>query len=202
MYQMGNYSTARLCGCKLLRRKRIAPNLARPNAQFGRNFAAQNVTGGRMAITIREASSADAQLIVDLITELARYEQEEDSVKVTAADLYRQMTQERPPFACAIAENDGRAVGFALYFFAYSTWEGKQTLYLEDLYVSPEFRGTGAGAKLMGYLADVANERNCARFEWSVLDWNTAAIGFYNRIGAKPVAGWTRYRVDPKLIAC
>ncbi len=88
-----------------------------------------------------------------------------------------------------------------MYFYAYSTWEGRQTLYLEDLYVSPDYRGTGAGATLMSHLALVANQKNCARFEWSVLDWNELAIRFYDRIGAKPVAGWTRYRVDPKRIA-
>lgn len=154
-----------------------------------------------MAISIRQAKSADAQLLFDLITELARYENEEHSVKVTASELRLQMQQDNPPFECAIAESDGKPVGFALYFYAYSTWEGKQTLYLEDLYVSPDYRGTGAGAKLMSHLALVANQNNCARFEWSVLDWNELAIRFYDRIGAKPVAGWTRYRVDPKRIA-
>lgn len=154
-----------------------------------------------MAISIRQATSADAQLLFDLITELARYEREAHSVRVTASDLRQQMQKENPPFECAIAELDGKPAGFALYFYAYSTWEGKQTLYLEDLYVSPEFRGTGAGASLMAHLAAVASEKNCARFEWSVLDWNERAINFYNRIGAKPVAGWTRYRVDPKRIA-
>lgn len=155
-----------------------------------------------MSITMRDATAKDAQLLVDLITELARYEREGHSVKVTALDLQRQMSQENPPFQCVIAEVNGRAAGFALYFYAYSTWEGKQTLYLEDLYVSPQFRGTGAGAKLMAYLADVATQKNCARFEWSVLDWNQQAIGFYNRLGARPIAGWTRYRLDPKQIAC
>ena len=154
-----------------------------------------------MAISIRQATSADAQLLFDLITELARYEKEEHSVRVTASDLRHQMQQDNPPFECAIAEADGKPAGFALYFYAYSTWEGKQTLYLEDLYVSPQHRGTGAGASLMSHLAAVASEKNCARFEWSVLDWNELAINFYNRIGAKPVAGWTRYRVDPKRIA-
>ena len=154
-----------------------------------------------MAVSIRQATSDDAQLLFELITELARYENEEHSVKVTVSELRHQMQQANPPFECAIAESDGTPVGFALYFFAYSTWEGKQTLYLEDLYVSPKHRGTGAGAKLMSHLALVANQNSCARFEWSVLDWNELAIGFYDRIGAKPVAGWTRYRVDPKCIA-
>ncbi len=155
-----------------------------------------------MAISIRRATADDAQLLFDLITELARYEREEASLKVTAPDLQDQMQQDKPPFECAIAELDGKPVGFALYFFAYSTWEGKPTLYLEDLYVCRQFRGTGLGASLMSHLAQVARERNCARFEWSVLDWNEKAIGFYNRLGAKPVSGWMRYRIDPDLIAC
>jgi len=154
-----------------------------------------------MALTIRRARTADAQVVLNLITELARFEREEDSVKVTVEALTEQMQRENPPFACAIAEVDGMPIGFALYFFAYSTWEGKQTLYLEDLFVLPQHRGTGAGGSLMSYLASVATENDCARFEWSVLDWNETAIGFYNRIGAKPVTGWMRYRVDPSCIA-
>ncbi len=154
-----------------------------------------------MAISIRRATAADAQLLHDLITELARYEKEERSVKVTARELQSQLQQPNPPFECAIAEADDEPIGFALYFYAYSTWEGKRTLYLEDLYVSPEARGTGAGAKLMSYLAEVARANNCPRFEWSVLDWNELAIGFYNKLGASPVAGWTRYRVDPTRLA-
>lgn len=155
-----------------------------------------------MAIQIRRANPDDSLVLIYLIRELARYEKEEQSVKVSASELEYQMQQDNPPFQCLLAEADGVPIGFALYFFAYSTWEGKQTLYLEDLYVSAEFRGTGAGAKLMSRLAEIASENDCARFEWSVLDWNEQAIGFYNRIGARPVAGWTRYRVDPKLVAC
>lgn len=155
-----------------------------------------------MAISIRQATADDAQLLLNLITELARYEKEEQSVKVSAAALREQMLEDKPPFQCLIAESEDVPVGFALYFYAYSTWEGRQTLYLEDLYVSPQHRGTGAGARLMAQLAAIARERDCARFEWSVLDWNEPAIGFYNRIGANPLAGWTRYRVDPNAIAC
>ncbi len=155
-----------------------------------------------MALAIRRATPADAQTILNLITALAQYEKEEASVKVTADELCSQLQQEKPPFECAVAEVDGLPIGFALYFFAYSTWEGRQTLYLEDLFVLPQYRGTGAGARLMAHLAGVARESDCARFEWSVLEWNEPAIGFYNRIGAKPVTGWMRYRVDPRSIAC
>lgn len=135
-----------------------------------------------------------------MICDLARYENEERSVKVTAADLDRQLSQAPPPFECAIAEIEGVPCGFALYFYSYSTWEGSRTLYLEDLFVSPEFRGAGIGAAVMLYLAHIAYQRECRRVEWSVLDWNESAIGFYERLGAKPVAGWTRYRMDAGAI--
>lgn len=153
-----------------------------------------------MAVSIRVATPADSNLLYRMIRELACYENEERSVKVTAADLYKQLNQPSPPFECAIAELDGSPCGFALYFYAYSTWEGTRTLYLEDLYVSPEFRGSGAGAALMMFLAQTAREQQCRRFEWSVLDWNQSAIDFYERLGATPINGWTRYRLDAARI--
>jgi len=149
-----------------------------------------------MTVISRRATSDDASLLYGMIRDLARYEREENSVKVLPEELHAQMSQDAPPFECLIAEVDGKPCGFALYFFAYSTWEGTRTLYLEDLFVYPEFRGVGAGAALMRELARTARERNCKRFEWSVLDWNQTAIDFYERLGAKPVSGWTRYRVD------
>lgn len=153
-----------------------------------------------MAISIRRAKPADSMLLFHMIHELACYENEERSVKVTAADLYQQLHQPSPPFECAIAESDGKPCGFALYFYAYSTWEGSRTLYLEDLYVTPECRGSGAGAALMMFLAQTAREQQCRRFEWSVLDWNQSAIDFYERLGARPINGWTRYRLDAAKI--
>ncbi len=122
-------------------------------------------------------------------------------MKVSQEDLYRQLSESNPPFECAVAEVDRQVAGFALYFYAYSTWEGSRTLYLEDLYVRAQFRKSGLGAALMRFLTKVAHERQCRRFEWSVLDWNEAAIGFYRRLGAKPVPGWTRYRMDAETIA-
>ena len=147
-------------------------------------------------LTIRQAVTADADLIHLLISELACYEKEETSVKVSASDLATQMSSVQCPFECFIAEVDGAAAGFALYFYTYSTWEGTETLYLEDLFVRPQFRGERVGLALMRALASRAEQRNCARFEWSVLDWNQLAINFYDRIGAAPVDGWTRYRMS------
>jgi GNAT superfamily N-acetyltransferase len=158
-------------------------------------------SGGQvMSASIRKATREDAHNLYQMIYDLACYEKEPDSVKVTIDDLARQLNQTNPPFECLIAEVDGKPVGFALYFYAYSTWEGSRTLYLEDLYVSPESRGAGAGMALMKYLADIANASGCKRFEWSVLDWNETAIDFYRKLGAKPVDGWSRYRLDGEAI--
>lgn len=154
-----------------------------------------------MSISIRAATPFDAQNLYRMIRELAIYEKEEASVKVTEADLEQQLRQPRPPFGCFIAESDGEACGFALYFYAYSTWEGTQTLYLEDLYVNPDYRGGGIGIALMQRLARLALEQECKRFEWSVLNWNESAINFYEQLGAAPLSEWTRYRMDSNAIA-
>jgi GNAT superfamily N-acetyltransferase len=100
--------------------------------------------------------------------------------------------------ACVLAFEDNVPVGFALYFFNFSTFLGKNGLYLEDLFVRPAFRGKGYGKKLLFHLADIAKQRNCGRMEWSVLNWNTPAIDFYKSIGAKPMDGWTVFRLDIK----
>lgn len=153
-----------------------------------------------MALSIRAASPQDATVLHQMICDLARYEQSEHCVRVKPADLERQLALPNAPFGCLIAEDCGRACGFALYFRAYSTWEGTATIYLEDLYVNPDFRGAGVGAALMTSLAAIANSSGCRRLEWSVLDWNAPAINFYERLGAKPVSGWTRYRMDADTI--
>lgn len=155
-----------------------------------------------MSITIRNATPEDASIVYEMITELARYENAEHSVVVGVDELRQQLSQENAPFHCAIAECDGLPCGFALYFYAYSTWEGSRTLYLEDLFVKPGFRSAGAGFALMSHLADTAHKQNCRRFEWSVLDWNESAIAFYERLGARQVSGWTRYRLDTPGIEC
>ncbi|HEY9685020.1 MAG TPA: GNAT family N-acetyltransferase [Drouetiella sp.] len=149
-----------------------------------------------MTISIREATAFDAQNLHRMICELAAYEKEEHSVKVTELELENQLRLQSPPFGCLIAESDGVICGFALYFYGYSTWEGSRTLYLEDLYVNPEYRGEGAGLALMRSLAQLADEQKCKRFEWSVLNWNEPAIKFYKQIGAEPMRDWTRYRMD------
>ncbi|MCO4745247.1 MAG: GNAT family N-acetyltransferase [Proteobacteria bacterium] len=144
---------------------------------------------------IRDATAADAATIHRFIVELAVYEKEPDAVEVTPAVLADQLTQERPPFECVIAEADGAPVGFALFFPTYSTWRGAVGMHLEDLYVTPDQRGQGYGRALLAHLAAIAKDRGCARLEWAVLDWNTPAIGFYEALGAAPMSEWTVFRL-------
>lgn len=152
-------------------------------------------------LNIRPAQVSDALLIETMIKELAEYEKATQEVKASARDIELHLSQKQPPFECLIAEQDGLAAGFAVYFFAYSTWEGKATLYLEDLFVRPLYRGSRVGLALMSALAEIAQKRSCARFEWSVLTWNQLAINFYERIGASRIEGWTRYRLSEGNIA-
>lgn len=154
-----------------------------------------------MSLTIRFATAEDAGTLHRFIVALAEYEREPDAVEVTEAQLAEQLSQERPPFECLLAESDGTPVGFALFFHNYSTWRGRPGIHLEDLFVPPEHRGHGVGARLLGELARLAVERGCARLEWSVLDWNESAIGFYERLGARPVSGWTLYRLTDAPLA-
>ena len=150
---------------------------------------------------IRAATVADIPAIHRLIVELAIYEKEPDAVKATHADLERALFGERPVAECVLAEADGQAVGLALFFTNFSTWTGKPGLYLEDLFVMPSARGQGLGKALLVHLAGIAIERGYGRFEWSVLDWNTPAIGFYTALGAKPMDEWTVMRVDGDALA-
>ncbi|QNB15419.1 GNAT family N-acetyltransferase [Paraburkholderia tropica] len=153
-----------------------------------------------MALTIRPATADDAALILHFITELAIYENAEDQVAATTETITSSLFGAQSPAKALICELDGRAVGYAVYFFSYSTWQAKSGLYLEDLYVSPDARGQGAGKRLLQHLAGIAVENGCGRFEWSVLDWNTPAIEFYQSLGAKPQAEWIRYRVEDEAI--
>lgn len=152
-----------------------------------------------MSTRIRFATPEDAELLHRFIRELAEYEHEPDAVEVTVADLRAQLSQPRPPFECVLAERDGEGgvqpLGFALFFASYSTWRGRPGLYLEDLYVPSEHRGEGVGRALLAALARLARDRGCARLEWSVLDWNSPAIVFYERLGARPRSEWTTYRL-------
>jgi ribosomal protein S18 acetylase RimI-like enzyme len=150
---------------------------------------------------IRPATPDDAEAIHELIVALATYEREPDAVQVTPAMLRAQLDAERPPFECLIAEADGgRAAGFALFFHTYSTWEGRPGLYLEDLYVREEQRGSGIGKALLLACARIAAERGCARFELAALDWNTPAIGFYESLGGRRHEGWGLFRWDREAL--
>ena len=144
---------------------------------------------------IRPATAADAATIHRFIVELAVYEKEPDAVEVTPEILAAQLQLPQPPFSCLLLEHDGAPIGFALYFFNYSTWRGAPGLYLEDLYVTPEHRGAGHGRALLVHLAAIARDRGCARMEWVVLDWNTPAMTFYETLGAGPVKEWTIFRL-------
>ncbi|WP_061237333.1 GNAT family N-acetyltransferase [Ectopseudomonas composti] len=153
-----------------------------------------------MPLTIRPATPDDAELILRLITELAIYEKAEHEVKTDAAGIRDSLFAEDSSAHGLICERDGQAIGYAVYFFNYSTWLGKHGLYLEDLYVSPEARGLGAGKALLRHLAQLAVARGCGRFEWSVLDWNTPAIEFYESFGARPQSEWTTYRLTGQAL--
>lgn len=147
-------------------------------------------------IVLRPATRADIPLILELIHALAEYEREPDAVEATGDLLEEQLFGERPGAEVIIAEVDGQGAGFALFFHNFSTWRGRRGLYLEDLFVRPEFRGLGLGRALMIRLAKLAVQRGCGRFEWSVLDWNTPAIDFYRSLGAVGMDEWTVQRLD------
>ena len=153
-----------------------------------------------MPLTIRPATADDAELILRFITELAIYEKAEHEVKTDAAGIRDSLFAERATAHGLICAHQGRPIGYAVYFFNDSTWLGKHGLYLEDLYVSPEARGLGAGKALLRHLAQVAVARDCGRFEWSVLDWNTPAIDFYQSFGARPQSEWTTYRLTGQAL--
>jgi GNAT superfamily N-acetyltransferase len=148
-----------------------------------------------MATTIRPATPADIPQILAFIRALATYEREPDAVTATEADLLSHGFGPNPFYFCLIAESDGAPAGFALYFFNYSTWLGRPGLYLEDLFVLPEFRGHGIGKALLQRVAAIAVEKGCPRLQWEVLDWNTPAIEFYQAMGAEFLDTWRNVRV-------
>ena len=149
-----------------------------------------------MTIAIRPAAPADVALILCFVRELAEYEREPEAVTATEAMLESALFGAKPLAEAVIAEAEGEPVGFALFFHNFSTWTGLPSLYLEDLYVRASARGKGAGKALLQHLAGLALDRGCARFEWSVLDWNTPAIDFYRAMGAQPMDEWTVQRVS------
>ena len=147
-------------------------------------------------VTIRPATVDDAALIAQLIRELAEYERLADAAVATEDGLREQLFGERPVAEVLVAEADGEAAGFALFFHTFSTFLGKRGLYLEDLFVRPAFRGLGLGRHLMAALARIAVKRDCGRFEWSVLDWNAPSIAFYRKLGATGMDEWTVQRLE------
>ncbi len=149
-----------------------------------------------MTLSIRPATSADLPLIAQFIRDLAEYEKLAHEVRFDEAVLEDRLFGARPYAEVLIGEIDGAPQGFALFFHNFSTFEGRPGVYLEDLFVRPEARGSGLGKMLLAQLAVIALERDCARVEWSVLDWNDPAIAFYKALGAKPMDEWTVMRVD------
>ena len=147
-------------------------------------------------IAIRAAAPADLPLIASLIRALADYEKLAHEVRFDEAVLGEKLFGPRPYAEVIIGELDGAPQGFALFFHNFSTFEGKPGIYLEDLFVQPAARGSGLGTALLAHLAKLAVERDCARLEWSVLDWNTPSIGFYHALGARSLSDWTGMRLD------
>jgi GNAT superfamily N-acetyltransferase len=151
-------------------------------------------------VTIRFATAADAATIVSLIRALANYENLSGEVRISETDVLRDGFGERPCFECLLAESDGPALGFALFYHTYSTFAGRPELWVEDIFVAEAARGRGIGRKLMARLAALALERDCAHLALSVLHWNPAQ-DFYRRLGLKHVQDWLSYRVDREGIA-
>jgi GNAT superfamily N-acetyltransferase len=153
-----------------------------------------------MTTTIRPATRADVPQILAFIRALAAYEREPEAVLATEAALERDGFGPNPFYFCLIAECNGRPAGFALYFFNYSTWLGRPGLYLEDLFVEPEFRGLGIGKLLLERVAAIALKKGCQRLQWEVLDWNTPAIEFYRAMGAEFLDEWRNVRVNGEAL--
>ncbi len=146
-------------------------------------------------LEIRVAAPRDVPSILSFIRELASYERLAHEVVATEEQLEHWLFGPRPPAEVVLACRGGEAVGFALFFTSFSTFLGRPGIHLEDLYVRPDQRGGGAGKALLAHLARLTCERGYGRLEWSVLDWNTPAIGFYERLGARPLSDWTLYRL-------
>jgi GNAT superfamily N-acetyltransferase len=149
-----------------------------------------------MAIKVRDAVASDSQVIFDFIIELAIYEKEPDAVKTTVEETREKIFGKDSTVKALICEENGKAIGHAIYFYNYSTWLGKNGIYLEDLYVTESKRNKGAGKAMLKHLAQKAVKEGCGRFEWSCLDWNTPSRKFYESIGAKSLDEWVGYRLE------
>ena len=151
-------------------------------------------------IDVRVASPADTPLVLEFIKDLAEYERLAHEVEATEADIRRDLFGENPRCFCDIAEDGGRPVGFALWFYNYSTFRGRAGIYLEDLFVKPEARGGGAGKALLRRLAQRCVEADLGRLEWAVLDWNAPSIAFYDSLGASALDDWTTRRLSGEAL--
>ena len=144
---------------------------------------------------IRPATVDDVPVVVSLVRELATYEREADAVVATEQQFREVLFGAHPKVFCLVAEDGSGVVGFAVWFFTFSTWLGRHGVYLEDLFVRPEARGAGHGRALLAELARIAVDNDCGRVEWAVLDWNSPAQGFYRSLGAAPMDEWTTWRL-------
>lgn len=153
-------------------------------------------------ISIRPATPDDVALILSFIQELADYERLSDQVVASVEQLHSHLFGARPFAEVLIGEVDDQPSGFALFFYNYSTFLSKPGIHLEDLFVRETARGSGLGKALLSHLAELTLARGCGRLEWSVLDWNTPAIGFYERLGARAQDGWTVYRLTGAALSC
>ncbi len=151
-------------------------------------------------LLIRKAQPEDVGTILKLIRGLAEYENEPQAAEATEADLLRDGFGPNPKFHCVIADWGGTPAGFALYFYNYSTWKGRSGIFLDDIFVWPQYRGKGIGKALLLHVARTAVAENCGRYEWLVLDWNTPAIEFYESLGAKRMKQWLPVRVEGQAL--
>ena len=149
---------------------------------------------------IRSARSEESAVILQLIKDLAEYEKAPDQVEATESDLKATIFGKEPKVFCDVVEVDGEIAGMAIWFLNYSTWQGKHGIYLEDLFIKPEYRGRGYGKALLVHLAKLCEEKGYGRFQWWVLDWNSPAIEFYRGLGAEAMDEWTVYRVSGKAL--
>jgi GNAT superfamily N-acetyltransferase len=152
------------------------------------------------SLHIRSARSEESAVILQLIKDLAEYEKAPDQVEATESDLKATIFGKEPKVFCDVVEVDGEIAGMAIWFLNYSTWQGKHGIYLEDLFIKPEYRGRGYGKALLVHLAKLCEEKGYGRFQWWVLDWNSPAIEFYRSLGAEAMDEWTVYRISGKAL--